>query len=43
MSLTEEAKKAKRDYFRRWRKKNPDKVRKYQDDYWNRKAQKSEK
>ena len=39
MSLTKEAKKVKREYFKRWRNKNPDKIRKYQEDYWNRKAQ----
>lgn len=42
MSLSEEAKKAKREYLRKWRKKNPDKVREHNQrsnkKYWERKA-----
>ena len=42
MSLSEKAKEAKKEYYKKWRKKNPDKIKKYQEDYWNRKAQKFE-
>lgn len=34
------AKKAKADYYREWRRKNRDKVRKYNENYWQRKAAK---
>ncbi len=27
-----------RDYLREWRRKNPEKVKKYNQEYWNRKA-----
>lgn len=36
--MNEAAKAARRAYKREWNKRNPDKLRKYQEDYWNRKA-----
>ena len=30
----------KREYFRRWRKNNPDKVKKHNDNYWLKRTQK---
>lgn len=36
--MSEEAKKLQRAYIREWRKKNPDKVKQYANDYWERKA-----
>lgn len=30
-----------REYLQNWRKKNPEKVRQYNKDYWNRKAAKA--
>ena len=30
-----------REYLKRWREKNPDKVKRYNREYWLRKAQKS--
>lgn len=38
-SLTEEAKKARNAYRRTWAKNNPDKVKEYTRNYWERKAQ----
>ena len=38
MKLSDEALKIKREYFRNWRKKNRDKVRKYNAEYWQKKA-----
>ena len=40
--MTEAAKLAKREYFRKWKKANPDKVKLYQERYWERKAQEME-
>lgn len=40
--MTEAAKKARREYLNKWRKANPDKVKKQQEDYWERKAAKAE-
>ena len=37
-SMTPEAKQKKREYHIQWRKKNPDKVRQYNANYWERKA-----
>lgn len=37
--MNEAAKEARRVYQREWQRKNRDKVRQYQQDYWNRKAQ----
>lgn len=39
MAMSEEAKKIKREYLRKWRKNNPEKVRAAQRRYWERKAQ----
>lgn len=36
--MTEAAKQAKRDYARKWRKKNKEKVKAAQERYWNKKA-----
>ncbi|WP_167595063.1 hypothetical protein [Clostridium beijerinckii] len=36
--MNEEAKQAKREYAREWRKMNKDKVKAAQDRYWNKKA-----
>ena len=36
--MTEEAKQAKRDYMREWRKRNKDRVANTQARYWQRKA-----
>lgn len=41
--LTEEAKKARREYLRAYRKKNPDKVRKWNANFWEKKAKEMEK
>ena len=30
----------KREYFRRWRKNNPDKVKKQNENYWRKRAEK---
>lgn len=42
MNISEEARKARREYMREWRKKNPDKVKKHNDKnnirYWEKKA-----
>lgn len=37
--MNEAAKEARRAYKRAWNKAHPDKVRKYQADYWTRKAE----
>ena len=37
-SMTPEAKQKQREYTNQWRKKNPDKVRQYRVNYWERKA-----
>ena len=37
--MNEAAKEARRQYKRNWNKANPDKVRAYQERYWNKKAQ----
>lgn len=37
--MTEKAIAARRDYYRRWRKENRDKVRQYNANYWQRKAE----
>jgi hypothetical protein len=38
MKLSEAARKARNEYNRKWRLKNPDKVKQYFQDYWERKA-----
>ncbi len=40
MELSESAKKSRAEYFREWRKRNPDKVRENNRRYWERQAQK---
>lgn len=37
--LLQKAKEARRAYYRKWRKENPDKVKQYQETYWIKKAQ----
>ena len=37
--LSEEALEVRREYQRKYRKENPDKTRKYQNRYWEKKAQ----
>ena len=37
-SMTPEKKQKQREYTNQWRKKNPDKVRQYSVNYWERKA-----
>lgn len=37
--MTEQAKEARRAYKRAWNKRNPDKVKDYQERYWNKKAE----
>ena len=36
--LSEEARKARNEYYREWRKKNPEKVKQAQEKYWKKKA-----
>jgi hypothetical protein len=43
MTLNAEAKKVRAEYYKEWRKKNPDKVRANQDRYWQRKAEQQKK
>ena len=40
--MTDKAKEARREYKRAWNRANRDKVKQYQADYWNRKAQQAE-
>ena len=40
MKLTEAGRKAKNEYQTQWRQANPDKIRKYMRDYWERQAAK---
>lgn len=42
MTLEEKAKEERREYFRQWRAKNPDKVRENNRRYWERRAAKKE-
>ncbi|MBQ0038515.1 MAG: hypothetical protein KBS74_07595 [Clostridiales bacterium] len=37
--MTEEARSAQREYMRRWRETNKDKLKVYRDRYWQRKAE----
>lgn len=39
MELSEEARRKRNEYQRKWRRENPDKVRQAQARYWNRQAQ----
>lgn len=36
--MTDEAKQARREYRRQWQRNNPDKVRAYNERYWNKRA-----
>lgn len=39
MGMTEEAKEARRQYKREWNKRNADKVKRYNENYWQHKAE----
>lgn len=41
--MTEQAKEARRAYARAWAKNNPDKIRSYQNRYWQKIAEKAAK
>ena len=41
--MTEAAKEARRAYKRKWQRENADKVKGYQEKYWNRKAEEAAK
>ena len=41
-TMTEAAKRAKAEYMRAWRKKNPDRVKAYRAKFWNRKGEEME-
>lgn len=43
MQLSEDAKEAKREYYRQWRKNNPDKKREQNRRYWEKKAREASK
>lgn len=38
MSMSEEAREARREYMKGWRERNPDKVKAYNARYWRKKA-----
>ena len=38
IKMSEEARKRRNEYQRKWKRNNPDKARKYNVDYWERKA-----
>lgn len=40
--MTEKALEARRAYKRKWAKENPDKVKRYQEKYWSKKAAEAE-
>ena len=40
--MTDAAKEARKAYKRAWNRANPDKVRKYQENYWNKRAQEAQ-
>ena len=40
--MTDKAKEARRAYKRAWQRANPDRVKKYQETYWNKKAEAAE-
>ena len=40
--MTEKAKEARRAYKRQWQRNNPEKVKKYQENYWNKQAEAAE-
>lgn len=41
--MDEKAAEARRAYKRKWQRENRDKVKKYQENYWKRKAEEAEK
>lgn len=43
MEMSEKARSARAEYYKQWRKANPDKVRETQERYWLRKAEKMAK
>lgn len=43
MMLDARGREARNEYLREWRKKNKDKVKKYNDGYWQRKAEKEKR
>ena len=43
MNMTEQALEARRAYYRKWRKQNPDKVRAAHERYWMKKVAEAEK
>lgn len=43
MKLSKEAREARNEYMREWRRKNKDKVKKHQETYWERQAEKEAK
>lgn len=43
MTMTEEARKARNEYFKKWRQKNPDLVKQSQARYWQRKAEQDQR
>lgn len=38
MSMSDEAKKARREYLNNWRRNNPDKVKQHTKNFWEKKA-----
>lgn len=40
--MTDKAKEARRAYKRQWQRNNPDRVKKYQENYWNKRAEAAE-
>ena len=40
--MTQEAREARNAYKREWARKHPDKIRRYQETFWNKKAQEAE-
>ena len=41
--MTDEARKAYNEYMKEWRKANKEKVKAYQENYWNKKAKEGNK
>lgn len=37
-ALSKEAEEARKEYYRQWRKANPDKVKRHKQNYWEKKA-----
>ena len=42
MALSKEARQARNEYMREWRRKNKDKIKKHQENYWEKKAKESQ-